>query len=90
MKFLFVSRNLYEITKSNYEKSVRHRQDLQKRNKELQKQILELKKEIAELKPKVEAEILRRCYKCNKYFTVVKGSKRTICMDCKNKKKEKI
>lgn len=87
MKFLFVSRKKYDITKSNYEKSVKHRQDLQKRNEELQRKVMELEDKIKELGPKRENEVLRRCYKCNKYFTTPKVSKRTICLDCKTKKK---
>lgn len=95
IKLPFVSRKKYEIKQNNYKESVKHRQDLQKRNQELQKEKAELKdrikkleENINELKPKVEKEVLRRCSKCNKYFTVSKVSKRTICMDCKNKKKE--
>lgn len=91
MKFLFVSRKKYENLKKNYELKNKHCKDLRERIIKLQenskKEIDKLKKQIEKLKPKAESEILRRCYKCNNYFTVPKVSKRTICLDCKTKKK---
>ena len=92
MKLPFISRKKYETVKKNYDVKNKHCKDLRKRIIELQniskKEIDKLKKQIEELKPKAEVEVLRRCSKCNKYFTVSKVSKRTICLDCKNKRKE--
>jgi len=91
MKFPFVLRNKYEIAKNNYKNSQEHRKELQRRYIVLQQKIIELENEIKELKkPEREPELLKRCIKCNKYFTTPKSSKRTICMDCKNKKKENV
>lgn len=87
MKIPFVTRKNYEILKGNYKLSVEHRQKLQKENIELQKKIKALEEELKQAKIKAENEYLRRCPKCNKYFTVSKHSKRVYCMDCKNKKK---
>lgn len=92
MKLPFVSRKKYEILQKNYDVKNRHCKDLRKRIIELQNTTKEemdkLKKQIDALKPKAESEVLRRCSKCNKYFTVSKVSKRTICNDCKKKRKE--
>lgn len=92
MKLPFVTRKKYETLKKNYNVKNNHCKDLRERIIELQnntkKEIDKLRKQIEELKPKAEVEVLRRCYKCNKYFTVPKVSKRTICLDCKNKRKE--
>lgn len=92
MKLPFVTRKKYETLKNNYDVKNKHCKDLRERIIKLQdrtkKEIAELKDTIKKLEPKVENEVLRRCYKCNKYFTVPKVSKRTICLDCKNKRKE--
>ena len=92
MKFLFVSRKKYNILKENYKKSVEHRQDLEKRNIEMQKELVKSKNEIIEVKRllkdnKREPQILKRCIKCNKYFTTPEKSRRKICTSCKAKRK---
>lgn len=89
MKLPFVLRKKYETAKNNYKKSQEHRKELQRRYIILQEKIVELENEIKELKkPTREPELLKRCIKCNKYFTTPKASRRTICMDCKTKRKE--
>lgn len=93
MKLPFVSRKKYETLKKNLKLKNEHNQSLEKKSRKFQEKNIELEERIKELQKALNANnltaYLRRCTKCNKYFTVPKNSRRKICLDCKNEKTTK-
>lgn len=77
-----LERNL-EIAKKNQKILNEHLKELKQKNVAYQEEILELKEKLK----KKEVEYLRRCPKCNKYFTASKTSRKVYCDNCRHKKK---